>query len=342
MTFSRKALLLTISIAIIVITLATIVNAATTYKTDLKNYMTKAHTICGKTYQLNSNEKTTLSNYLSIDSVTENQAKEALEKLQTAENLLNAKEASNLSAVSSADKKSAASLIEQAGKAVGLEVKINTETNRITITEISTKKSIASASYSTDDTGNLVFSNITSSYTIQGNNSGSGGTTQNTYAVLEGKNQVYSITSGKPLVFRFDADYSLFQNGGKVYIDGTVLESSKYTSKSGSTIISVNNDYAKTLKPGNHTLKLALNNGKEASAPFSVSDGKTATTNTAANTNTTNTTNTTAAPAATNSQATNSGQAFAYTGNNNIGHIVLSLLAVVAVSTAFIKKVYDK
>lgn len=81
-------------------------------------------------------------------------------------------------------------------------------------------------------------------------------------------NQTYKINQDETLTFRINADYSLFENGGKVYVDGT--ETTEYTSKSGSTIITLNKDFVNSLSVGEHTLKVAFNNGGEATTKFTV------------------------------------------------------------------------
>ena len=81
-------------------------------------------------------------------------------------------------------------------------------------------------------------------------------------------NQTYKINQDETLTFRINADYSLFENGGEVYVDGT--ETTEYTSKSGSTMITLNKDFVNSLSVGEHTLKVAFNNGGEATTKFTV------------------------------------------------------------------------
>ena len=81
-------------------------------------------------------------------------------------------------------------------------------------------------------------------------------------------NQTYTINKDDNLTFRINADYSLFENGGKVYVNGT--ETTEYTSKSGSTIITLNKDFVNSLSVGEHTLKVAFNNGGEATTKFTI------------------------------------------------------------------------
>ena len=90
------------------------------------------------------------------------------------------------------------------------------------------------------------------------------------YKVIEGNNQVVDLNKGSSVTFKFDADYSAFENGGKVYVDGKLIKPENYTSKAGSTIISLKKDYIKTLSAGEHTVKVAFNDGGEAEAKFKI------------------------------------------------------------------------
>lgn len=88
------------------------------------------------------------------------------------------------------------------------------------------------------------------------------------YKVIEGAEQTYTITEDTEARFRIDADYSLFNN--KVYVDNVLVDSSNYTSESGSTIIVLNKDYVDTLAVGEHTLKVAFADGGEAETTFTI------------------------------------------------------------------------
>lgn len=99
-------------------------------------------------------------------------------------------------------------------------------------------------------------------------------TTPTTYEVIEGQNQTYTIGEDGA-TFRINADYSLFENGGKVYVDGALVDSKNYTSKSGSTIITFAKDYMNSLSAGNHTLKVVFNNGGTAETTFTIANANT-------------------------------------------------------------------
>ena len=122
------------------------------------------------------------------------------------------------------------------------------------------------------------------------------------YKVLEGAGQTIEISENKEITFRFDIEYSKFQEGGKVYIDDKIVDSKYYTSKSGSTIITFNADYVKTLSEGNHTLKVAVADG-EVSTTFKVANTTNTETNNETTTNT-ETNNETTTNTATNNETT--------------------------------------
>lgn len=88
----------------------------------------------------------------------------------------------------------------------------------------------------------------------------------NEYRFLEGENQNYTINKDNELIFRIDAEYSLFD---KVFIDNELVDANNYTSKEGSTIITFNKEYINNFSVGEHTLKVVFNDG-EATTKFSV------------------------------------------------------------------------
>lgn len=99
------------------------------------------------------------------------------------------------------------------------------------------------------------------------------------YKILEGAKQTVNVSNKKELSFRVNIEYAKFKESGKVYIDGKVVDSSNYTVKEGSTIITFNDDYVKNLSVGEHNLKVAVSDG-EASTTFSIaSNAKNDTTN---------------------------------------------------------------
>ena len=90
------------------------------------------------------------------------------------------------------------------------------------------------------------------------------------YKVIEGANQTYTIDESKNATFRIDADYSLFTN--KVYVDNKLVDSTNYDSKSGSTVITLKDEYLKKLSVGEHTLKVAFSDNGEATTKFTIKE----------------------------------------------------------------------
>ena len=85
------------------------------------------------------------------------------------------------------------------------------------------------------------------------------------YNVLEGKE--LDLKQGDTATIRVDAEYSNFH---EVLIDGEVLDSSKYTSKSGSTIVSINTS---GLAVGRHTVTMTFANGRYATSTINLAQG---------------------------------------------------------------------
>ena len=90
------------------------------------------------------------------------------------------------------------------------------------------------------------------------------------YKFTEGANQTYTIDESKNATFRIDADYSLLTN--KVYVDNKLVDSTNYDSKSGSTVITLKDEYLKTLSVGEHTLKVAFSDNREAITKFTIKE----------------------------------------------------------------------
>ena len=88
----------------------------------------------------------------------------------------------------------------------------------------------------------------------------------NEYRFLEGENQNYTINKDNELIFRIDAEYSLFD---KVFIDNELVDANNYISKEGSTIIIFNKDYISKLSVSKHTVRVMFDDG-EANTEFNI------------------------------------------------------------------------
>ena len=90
------------------------------------------------------------------------------------------------------------------------------------------------------------------------------------YEVIQGDEQAVILGEDSNVVFKIDADYSLFNPGGAVFIDGEHVDEANYTSKSGSTIISLNREFVDTLGAGTHLLGVTFTDGGVAAAEFTI------------------------------------------------------------------------
>jgi len=88
------------------------------------------------------------------------------------------------------------------------------------------------------------------------------------YEVTKGEDQKVTVEENTEITITIDADASKFD---KLYINGQLLEKDKhYTVKSGSTIITLNADYAKTLKNGEYEVKATFTDGGTATTKLTL------------------------------------------------------------------------
>ena len=89
------------------------------------------------------------------------------------------------------------------------------------------------------------------------------------YEYTKGENQTVVINNDAE--FEIDADYNLFKDGGKVFVDDNEIDPDNYESKAGSTIITLKKVYVDTLAEGEHTLKVLFKDDNYATTSFTVS-----------------------------------------------------------------------
>lgn len=85
-------------------------------------------------------------------------------------------------------------------------------------------------------------------------------------SIINGSGQSLTAGEWKELAFRSNAAFADFV---RVELDGHTVESSRYTVKEGSTIVSLKADYVRTLSAGEHTLGIVSTNGT-ATTPFTI------------------------------------------------------------------------
>lgn len=86
------------------------------------------------------------------------------------------------------------------------------------------------------------------------------------YKITEGANSSWTKNTDATLKFVANGDLSKLVG---VKVDGTLITADKYTAVSGSTVITLKNDYLDTLSVGKHTLTVVYNDG-ECSTEFEI------------------------------------------------------------------------
>lgn len=81
------------------------------------------------------------------------------------------------------------------------------------------------------------------------------------YKYIEGNNQNFNVTKDKKLSFKLNIDYDKFVQQGKIIIDEKEISRENYTITKGSTIITFNDDFTKTLSNGTHKIVAMVDDG---------------------------------------------------------------------------------
>ena len=86
--------------------------------------------------------------------------------------------------------------------------------------------------------------------------------TQTVYLVIEGDKQIYTIGNGTDFaLFKINADFAKFQNGGSLYVDSVELSKQYYVAEPGSTVIKILDSCLDTLAIGEHSLTVYFDDG---------------------------------------------------------------------------------
>ncbi len=132
-----------IVLMIVMISMSAVVNAAT--NDDVISYVTMAHTINGRTFQLDKAQRQSLTQYLKENPVTNSEADEIIAKLNEAKIKLEQTGATNASQVSESVRAEVVSLVKSAGEIAGLDVQVDITKEFVTIKTLDGKKTIVKA-----------------------------------------------------------------------------------------------------------------------------------------------------------------------------------------------------
>lgn len=115
---------------------------------------------------------------------------------------------------------------------------------------------------SLDDNGETIW--LSNVLTMTPKSPGSSSTTPDySYKVIEGANSSWVNGVDDVLIFRVDGDLSKFMG---IKVDDKWVDEEDYTAVSGSTVITLKNEYLKTLSEGQHNITFVYKDGKVSSS----------------------------------------------------------------------------
>ena len=88
-----------------------------------------------------------------------------------------------------------------------------------------------------------------------------------TLTVLKASDTAYTKGSKTDISLHLDVEYSDFRD---ILMDGAVIDSSNYTSTSGSTVVTLKGSYLETLKAGEHSLTIRFKNANDVKLTVTV------------------------------------------------------------------------
>lgn len=158
-----------VSIAILIIAVLSISVSAYT-NADVIDYVTRAHTVNGRTAQLDKAQRESLSKYLRDNPVSNSEADEIIAKLDKAKSLIDHSGATSLSNLSTSIKAEVVALIKEAGAIAKLDVEVDTVKETVTIKTRGGKTIIGATSYSQFNTNPASNSSNANSSTTSNSN----------------------------------------------------------------------------------------------------------------------------------------------------------------------------
>lgn len=87
----------------------------------------------------------------------------------------------------------------------------------------------------------------------------SGGSSKSSYKIIEGENSSWIQNTDETLIFRSNGDFSKFIG---IKINDSWVNPENYTASPGSTVVTLKNEYLKTLSEGTHKITFIFKNGK--------------------------------------------------------------------------------
>lgn len=142
-------LLKIVSVLVMIVMIVSVSLSVNAYTNDnVIEYISKAHTVNGRTVQLSKTQRQSLTQYLQNNPVTESEADEIIGKLDSAKSKLDNSGATNLSQLSDSIKAEVVSLVKSAGSIAGLNVEVDTVNEVVTIKDSNGNSVVSATSYS--------------------------------------------------------------------------------------------------------------------------------------------------------------------------------------------------
>ena len=140
-----KKIFISMIAVILVITSTSVVNAATANE-RLKDYLKSGVVVGGETYSMSAAQQVQLDRFLSSNTLTDAEVNTAIAKANESVNLLKKYDLSKPSTIPASVKTNAIALVKEAGNAIGVDIKVDTNSNNVVVTD-ATGNILASGSF---------------------------------------------------------------------------------------------------------------------------------------------------------------------------------------------------
>ena len=138
--------LVILALVAMVLSVTITVNAST--NNDVIAYISKAHTVNGRTAQLSSSQIQSLTQYLNNNPVSDDEAGQIIANLENAKTTISNAGATKLSDLSESTKSQIMNYVKTAGSLAGLSVSFNTSNETVTIKDMNGNVIVSATSYS--------------------------------------------------------------------------------------------------------------------------------------------------------------------------------------------------
>lgn len=134
-------------ISVFVVALSIAISAEAYTNEDVISYITKEHTVNGRSYRLEEKKRESLKAYLQSNPVSNDEANQIIADLNEAKSLIDNSGATNKSQLSDSTKSKVVSLLKEAGKIADLNIEVDTEKETVTVLDKKGNVVVSATSY---------------------------------------------------------------------------------------------------------------------------------------------------------------------------------------------------